>query len=119
MKSNLYLFALSLVLQLTSLVAAEFKVDDSGRYLLLDAKPFFWLADTSWLLTQVPSREELETYLDTRQKQGFSVIQFTAVMSEERVWGTRRETTRGDKPFLNDDPATPAVTPGNDAKDAV
>ncbi len=96
---------------------AEFTVDRSGHHLLLHGKPFFWMADTVWLLAQVPSRDELELYLGTREKQGFTVIQLTAVMSEERVWGTTRANTLGDKPFLNDNPRTPAVTPGNDPND--
>jgi hypothetical protein len=93
-------------------------VDSSGHHLQLNNQPFFWLADTSWLLAQVPSRDELELYLTTRKQQGFSVIQFTAVMSEERVWGTTRTNSFGQKPFLNDNPLTPAVTPGNDSNNA-
>lgn len=93
----------------------EFKVDPGGRHLLLNEKPFFWLADTSWLLAQLPSRDQLELYLTTRKNQGFTVIQFTAVMSEERVWGTTRANTFGDKPFLDDNPGTPNVTPGKEA----
>src|SRR5512135_43776 len=96
---------------------AEFNVDPSGHHLLLNGKPFFWLADTVWLLAQMPSREELELYLTAREKQGFTVIQLAAVMSEERVWGSTRTNIFGQKPFLNDDPATPAVTTGNDPRD--
>lgn len=83
---------------------------------MLNGKPFFWLADTVWLLAQVPTHDELEFYLKTRQEQGFTVIQLTAVMSEERVWGTKRTNSFGDKPFTSDNPSTPAVTPGNDPK---
>jgi hypothetical protein len=97
--------------------AVEFRVDDAGRHLLLNGKPFFWLADTAWLLAQVPSRDDLEIYLEARRKQGFTVIQLTAVMSEERVWGTTRATTLGDTPFLDGNPLRPAVTPGGDPRD--
>ena len=38
---------------------ADFSIDASGHHLLLKEKPFFWLADTVWLLAQLPSREEL------------------------------------------------------------
>jgi hypothetical protein len=93
---------------------AEFSVDSSGRHLMLRDKPFFWLADTVWLLAQMPTRDELELYLSTREKQGFTVIQLTAVMSEERVWGTTRTNAFGDKPFRNENPSTTAVTPGKD-----
>lgn len=108
---------LFLLLLPPSTQAADFNVAQSGRHLLLNGRPFFWLADTSWLLAQVPSRDDLELYLRTRKKQGFSVIQFTSVMAEERVWGTTRANAFGDKPFVNDDSLSPAVTPGQDPND--
>src|SRR5262245_43982082 len=95
----------------------ELKVAPSGHHLLLKDKPFFWLADTVWLLAQMPSRDDLEVYLAAREKQGSTVIQLTAVMSEERVWGSTRTNAFGQQPCLNDDPGTPAVTPGNDPHD--
>lgn len=98
--------------------AAELGVSTSGRHLTVKDKPFFWLGDTVWLLAQVPSRDELELYLRTRAEQGFTVIQLTAVMGEERVWGTARRTTRGDVPFVENDVLKPAVTPGNDPADS-
>jgi len=97
--------------------AAELGVAASGRYLTARGEPFFWLGDTVWLLAQVPSRDELELYLQTRAEQGFTVIQLTAVMGEERVWGTTRATSRGDTPFVEGDVLRPAVTPGNDPAD--
>jgi hypothetical protein len=99
--------------------AAELGVAPSGRHLTLHGKPFFWLGDTVWLLAQVPSRDEIELYLQTRAEQGFTVIQLTAVMGEERVWGTTRASSRGDTPFIDGDPLRPAVTPGNDPTDPV
>jgi hypothetical protein len=98
--------------------AAELGVSASGRFLTLKGNPFFWLGDTVWLLAQVPSRDELELYLRSRAEQGFTVIQLTAVMGEERVWGTNRPTSRGDMPFVAGDVLKPAVTPGNDPGDA-
>ncbi|MHC1766429.1 MAG: DUF4038 domain-containing protein [Verrucomicrobiia bacterium] len=95
----------------------EFSVATSGRHLLLNDRPFFWLGDTVWLLAQMPDRGELEVYLAARAKQGFTVIQLTAVMAEERVWGTKRANAFGDKPFINDNPGRPAVTPGHDWND--
>jgi len=39
-------------------------VDPTGRYLVdADGKPFFWLGDTAWLLSQIPNREDAEHYL--------------------------------------------------------
>lgn len=99
--------------------AAELGVAPSGRHLTVGGQPFFWLGDTVWLLAQVPSRDELELYLQTRAEQGFTVIQLTAVMGEERVWGTTRATSRGDTPFVGGDVLRPAVTPGSDPADPV
>jgi len=103
----------------SSAPAADLGVASSGRYLTAGGQPFFWLGDTVWLLAQVPSRDELELYLRTRAEQGFTVIQLTAVMGEERVWGTLRTTSRGDTPFVDGDVSRPAVTPGNDPADPV
>lgn len=97
--------------------AVELGVAPSGRHLTLEGKPFFWLGDTVWLLAQVPSRDEVELYLRTRAEQGFTVVQLTAVMGEERVWGTARRTSRGDVPFLDNDVLKPAVTAGKDPAD--
>jgi len=97
--------------------AAEFGVSSSGHAITLAGKPFFWLGDTVWLLAQVPSRDGGELYLRTRAEQGFTVIQLTAVMGEERVWGTLRETPRGHTPFVAGDVLKPAVTPGHDPAD--
>src|SRR5688572_20818343 len=91
------------------LCAAELGVADSKRYLTLNGKPFFWLGDTVWLLAQLPSREDLELYLRTRVEQGFTVIQLTAVMGEERVWGTTRATSRGHVPFADHDLSRPVT----------
>lgn len=110
------LAAILLFLALTiprSIYGGEFTVAPSGRHLLLANEPFFWLGDTVWLLAQVPSRPEVDSYLEVRRKQGFTVIQLTAVMSEERVWGTLRENAFGDTPFIRGDPGQSAVTPGN------
>jgi hypothetical protein len=66
--------------------AEVFKVESAGRYLLdPKGKPFFWLGDTAWLLCHRTRREDVELYLQTRAKQGFTVIQAAAVMAEERV----------------------------------
>lgn len=97
--------------------SAPFGVSSSGRQITLAGQPFFWLGDTVWLLAQLPSHEELELYLRTRAEQGFTVIQLTAVMGEERVWGTLRTTSRGDTPFIEGNVLKPAVTPGQNPAD--
>jgi hypothetical protein len=112
-----FAFVLLSCLSTHSLVAANLQVAPNGRHLAVDGQPFFWLGDTVWLLAQLPSREEIELYLRTRVEQRFTVIQLTAVMGEERVWGTKRATSRGDVPFHDANVLKPAVTPGNDPND--
>lgn len=51
------------------------KVSHNQRYLCNGEKPFFWLADTAWLLFQQCSLEESYTYLRNRRDKGFTVIQ--------------------------------------------
>jgi len=97
-----------------AMLAGELEVAASKRHLTLNGKPFFWLGDTVWLLAQLPKNDELELYLRTRAEQGFTVIQLTAVMGEERVWGTTRKTSRGDVPFSDLNTLKPAITPGAD-----
>ena len=99
----------------TSGVGSALGVSENGRYLVRpDGKPFFWLGDTAWLLSQMTTREDADLYLKTRAQQGFSVIQAAIVMGEERVGGTLRPNVYGDLAFSNNDPASPLVTPGND-----
>lgn len=85
------------------------KVSDNHRYLATaDGKPFFWLADTGWLLLGRLDREETERYLAKRAAQGFTVIQ---VM----VLHTGQQTNRYAAPALaGGDPARPRTTPGSD-----
>lgn len=40
-----------------------------------DGTPFLWLGDTAWGMFQQLTREDIDLYLDNRQKLGFSVIQ--------------------------------------------
>ncbi len=43
-----------------------------------DGKPFLWIGDTGWGMMQQLTREEIDQYLDNRQKLGFTVIQTVA-----------------------------------------
>ena len=40
-----------------------------------DSTPFLWIGDTAWGMFQQLTREEVDHYLDNRQKLGFTVIQ--------------------------------------------
>ncbi len=100
-------------------LGAGFSVDPSGRHLLDgDGKPFFWLGDTAWLLSQMTDRKDVETYLQTRARQGFTVIQAALVMGGERLAGTLRPNRFGDTAFMDGDVTRPNVTPGSRPGDA-
>ena len=51
------------------------RVSENKRYLCNGEQPFFWLADTAWLLFQQCSLEETYMYLRNRSDKGFTVIQ--------------------------------------------
>lgn len=73
-----------------------------------DGAPFFWLADTGWLLLGRLDRDETEQYLARRAAQGFTVIQLMVLHSAQ-------QTNRYAAPALTDgDPAQPRTTAGDD-----
>ena len=51
------------------------KVAEDHRHLANGDKPFFWLADTAWLLCQQATDEEARVFLKNRAEKGFTVIQ--------------------------------------------
>lgn len=51
------------------------EITDNGRFLQeASGKPFFWQADTAWLLTHRLNFTETETYLADRAAKGYNVI---------------------------------------------
>src|SRR5262245_33276420 len=113
-------FAAILLAFTTQESARSWTVDPTGRHLVdPSGKPFFWLGDTAWLLSQMPKREDAELYLKTRARQGFTVIQVALVMGEERVAGTLRPNAYGDTAFVDGDPSRPRMTSGYDYWDNV
>lgn len=52
-----------------------FPVTASGSLLYAGGKPFFYLADTAWMLPAAASTSDATTYLQTRAAQGFTAIQ--------------------------------------------
>lgn len=80
-------------------------VHQNGHFLAgADGTPFFWLGDTAWQLIQETTRDECSYYLQTRARQGFTVIQ-TVVLAE--FGGVKNPTTTGFLPFANSDPRRP------------
>ncbi|MFH0758408.1 MAG: DUF4038 domain-containing protein [Bacteroidota bacterium] len=54
----------------------KLEVSENGHFIQhLDGTPFLWIGDTGWGMFQQLTREEVDTYLDNRQKLGFNVIQ--------------------------------------------
>jgi hypothetical protein len=81
------------------------KVSADKHYLVDDAdKPFFYLADTAWMLFYHVSREDADFYLQNRRQKGFTVVM--PVMLRESP-GTGMRNFYGDSPFVDDDPTRP------------
>lgn len=90
----------------------QLKVSGNKRFLVTEkGEPFFYLGDTAWELFHRTTREEAARYLDTRQKQGFTVIQAVAIAELE---GHTVPNSNGHLPLVEGDPARPAVTDGPD-----
>jgi len=80
----------------------KLRVSANGRFLITGAgEPFFWLADTAWLLHRL-TREEIRDYYADRKAKGFNVVQVMAVHSPDtpNIYGSLplvdRDLTRPD-----------------------
>jgi len=68
----------------------------NGRYLVdSNNKPFFYQADTPWLIFTNLNEKDMGELMDIRIRQGFDVIQTMALTTGKNV--------NGDKPFENND----------------
>lgn len=70
--------------------------------------PFFWLADTAWLLFNKLDRRDVERYLDDRREKGFDVIQVMV------LHGNSVTSPYGVPALSGGDLAHPNLTPGSD-----
>jgi hypothetical protein len=76
--------------------AGRVVVHDQGHYLAQeDGRPFFYLADTAWMLFRV-EREGVDIYLEDRAARGFTVIQASLLTLE---WWEDTRNDYGDLPF--------------------
>ena len=90
--------------------AQTLKVSSNGRFFTQNNdKPFFWLGDTAWLLFKKCSRQETISYLNTRKKQGFNVVQ---VMILHDLKNTKNYY--GNEAIIDSDVSKPIVKHGND-----
>lgn len=91
---------------------ASLKISENKRFLITgEGKPFFWLGDTAWELFHRLDRDETIRYLDTRARQGFTVIQAVALAELD---GLNQPNALGHRPLIDNDPARPDVKDGPD-----
>lgn len=93
------------------------KVSPNRRYFVdREGKPFFWLGDTAWPLFARYSQSQAEDYLRNRGAKGFTVIQAVLAwpLPSENPEGkvppllnTPVANVFGERPWLNNNPATP------------
>lgn len=90
------------------------KVSENKRFLVTEnIKPFFWLADTGWLLFSKLTREEAELYLDDRRQKGFNVIQVMVLHDVKKAFNVY-----GDSALVNCETDHPHITEGSSCKDS-
>src|SRR5207342_2452802 len=95
-------------LALFNVPKAQISVSDDRHFLKQkDGQPFFWLGDTDWELFHRLTREETIDFLNTRQQQGFNVIQAVALAEFQ---GLRTPNRYGDFPLIDFDPLRLATT---------
>lgn len=76
-----------------------------------DGTPFFWLADTAWLITQKLNREEVKTYFEDRRAKGFNVVQCCVVQFPHD------KSFNGSPALVGNDISRLNLTPGSDPAD--
>lgn len=85
------------------------RVSANQRFLVTESgEPFFYLADTAWELFHRLDYDEALRYLDIRATQRFTVIQAVAIAELE---GLTEPNAYGHLPFVDCDPARPALDP--------
>lgn len=98
---------------------AQLSVSENHRYLVDEkGKAYFWLGDTGWGLFQKLTRKEVDFYLKTRAKQGFTTIHAATVHKNPFIT-PELENIYGDKAFEDEVKMIPAITPGNDPSDPI
>ncbi len=97
--------------------SAQIQVHPNHRFLQdKQGNPFFWMGDTAWELFHRLDRSATETYLETRRRQGFNVIQVVALAFANEA-DNNKPNRYGDWPFIGNNPDHLAITPGNHPSD--
>ncbi len=81
--------------------AGRLRVNDQHRYLCCGDEPFFYLADTAWLLCQQTNEDEALMYLRNRAEKGFTVIQSVLIhelpgMRQSSLAANERDASKAD-----------------------
>ncbi len=88
-------------------ILAPVAVSANGKYLLDSAgQPFFWFADTAWVINQRLTREEISAFLDDRKQKGFTVI-LIRIPHFEKDEFPNPANQYGLRPFINKDISRP------------
>jgi hypothetical protein len=83
--------------------ATLLKVSPDGHYLVHgDGTPFFYMADSAWHLFNKLSDSDADLYLETRAKQGFTVIQAEINARFDTSVNVTKQLV-----FINNDPTRP------------
>src|SRR5882672_4620349 len=91
-----------------SVKGLKLKVSPNGRYFVdQTGKPFFYLADTAWLLFQRFDAKEADDYLKDRAGKGFTVIQAYVIRGLGMKHPDGNSSLLGAAPFLDRDPGKP------------
>src|SRR5436305_1036954 len=78
------------------------KVSPNGRYFVdQNGKPFFYLADTCWLLFQRLNHDEVDEYLKDRVAKGFTVIQAYVIRGLGKRHPDGNSSLLGESPFID------------------
>lgn len=112
MKTMLRLFALCLIACSPNKEQTKnlplLAISDNKRFLQQEnGAPFFWLADTGWLLFAKLDREEAQKYLDDRAQKGFNVIQVMVLHQLELA------NVYGDSALIGGNISQPKITEGS------
>jgi hypothetical protein len=86
----------------------KLKVSKNGRYFVdQDGKPFFYLADTAWLIFQRLNKDEVDEYLKDRVAKGFTVVQSYVLRGLEEKHPDGAKSLLGEVPLIDRDPTKP------------
>ena len=77
-------------------------ISENGRYFeKADGSPFVWLADTAWTVPARLKWDDVLHYMETRKKQGFTVLQMVVLHPE---FNEEMRNPCGIKALKEDDP---------------